>query len=239
MEPPFRQFGVLWTAVDSRAAGVGPAVSVVEAQGTLVAVEDPETGAGEAVGDKVVQRSGVQWSSDAATPVAWIEVQRVEVARSGIGALGGVEGRTGRGEADELPSVGRYDDACPWRPGRESAGPDLFEVTHRQTGEDPVGYEGPVGGAPGCDLHGGKGVGVGRRRVTEFDHVPMLADSERSGKTTNRRRSHACQPHRAKPPAQELGFEIVRPLTAEDWGVRRFLVRAPDGNIINVVNHRD
>jgi catechol 2,3-dioxygenase-like lactoylglutathione lyase family enzyme len=39
--------------------------------------------------------------------------------------------------------------------------------------------------------------------------------------------------------AQELGFEIVRPLTTEDWGVRRFLVRAPDGNVINIVNHRD
>jgi len=39
--------------------------------------------------------------------------------------------------------------------------------------------------------------------------------------------------------AQELGFEIVRPLTTEDWGVRRFLVRAPDGNVISIVNHRD
>ena len=39
--------------------------------------------------------------------------------------------------------------------------------------------------------------------------------------------------------AQERGFEIVRPLTQESWGVRRFLVRAPDGNIVNVVDHRD
>lgn len=39
--------------------------------------------------------------------------------------------------------------------------------------------------------------------------------------------------------AQDLGFEIVRPLTTETWGVRRFLVRAPDGNVINIVNHRD
>ncbi len=39
--------------------------------------------------------------------------------------------------------------------------------------------------------------------------------------------------------AQELGFEIVRPLTTETWGVRRFLVRAPDGNVVNIVNHRD
>jgi predicted enzyme related to lactoylglutathione lyase len=39
--------------------------------------------------------------------------------------------------------------------------------------------------------------------------------------------------------AQERGFEIVHPLTQEAWGVRRFLVRAPDGNIVNVVDHRD
>jgi predicted enzyme related to lactoylglutathione lyase len=39
--------------------------------------------------------------------------------------------------------------------------------------------------------------------------------------------------------ALELGFEIVRPLTKEAWGVRRFLVRAPDGNVINVVDHPD
>lgn len=36
-----------------------------------------------------------------------------------------------------------------------------------------------------------------------------------------------------------LGYEIVHPLTTEPWGVRRFLVRAPDGNVINVVRHRD
>lgn len=39
--------------------------------------------------------------------------------------------------------------------------------------------------------------------------------------------------------AEELGLEIVRPLTTEAWGVRRFLVRAPDGNVVNIVNHRD
>jgi len=39
--------------------------------------------------------------------------------------------------------------------------------------------------------------------------------------------------------AQKLGYEIVHPLTTEAWGVRRFLVRAPDGNVINIVNHRD
>ncbi len=39
--------------------------------------------------------------------------------------------------------------------------------------------------------------------------------------------------------AQRLGYEIVHPLTTEPWGVHRFFVRAPDGNVINVVYHRD
>jgi predicted enzyme related to lactoylglutathione lyase len=39
--------------------------------------------------------------------------------------------------------------------------------------------------------------------------------------------------------AQERGYEIVHPLTTEPWGVRRFLVRAPDGNVINIAQHRD
>lgn len=37
--------------------------------------------------------------------------------------------------------------------------------------------------------------------------------------------------------AQQLGYEIVHPLTTEQWGVRRFFVRAPDGNVINVTGH--
>jgi predicted enzyme related to lactoylglutathione lyase len=38
--------------------------------------------------------------------------------------------------------------------------------------------------------------------------------------------------------AQELGYEIVHPLATEPWGVRRFFVRAPDGNVINILQHR-
>jgi catechol 2,3-dioxygenase-like lactoylglutathione lyase family enzyme len=34
--------------------------------------------------------------------------------------------------------------------------------------------------------------------------------------------------------AQQLGYEIVHPLTTESWNHRRFLVRAPDGNVINI-----
>jgi len=39
--------------------------------------------------------------------------------------------------------------------------------------------------------------------------------------------------------AKRLGYEIVHPITTESWGVRRFFVRAPDGNVINIVHHRD
>ena len=39
--------------------------------------------------------------------------------------------------------------------------------------------------------------------------------------------------------ARQLGYEIVHPMATEEWGVRRFFVRAPDGNVINVVSHRD
>jgi catechol 2,3-dioxygenase-like lactoylglutathione lyase family enzyme len=39
--------------------------------------------------------------------------------------------------------------------------------------------------------------------------------------------------------ARQLGFEIVHPLTTEPWGHRRFLVRAPDGSVINIGYHPD
>lgn len=38
--------------------------------------------------------------------------------------------------------------------------------------------------------------------------------------------------------ALERGYEIVHPLTTEPWGVRRFLVRAPGGAVVNILRHR-
>lgn len=37
--------------------------------------------------------------------------------------------------------------------------------------------------------------------------------------------------------ARQRGLEIVHPLTTEAWGVRRFFVRAPDGNVCNILQH--
>ncbi|MBD8063378.1 VOC family protein [Oceanitalea stevensii] len=39
--------------------------------------------------------------------------------------------------------------------------------------------------------------------------------------------------------AQRRGYEIVHPLTVEAWGVRRFFLRAPDGTVVNIVQHRE
>ncbi|MFE0644012.1 VOC family protein [Streptomyces sp. NPDC058877] len=37
---------------------------------------------------------------------------------------------------------------------------------------------------------------------------------------------------------QERGAEIVHPLQDEEWGVRRFFVRDPNGRVVNVLGHR-
>ena len=37
--------------------------------------------------------------------------------------------------------------------------------------------------------------------------------------------------------AVEAGAEVVHPLTDEPWGVRRFFIRDPDGNVVNVLGH--
>ncbi|MBM7440271.1 VOC family protein [Streptomyces sp. HB132] len=37
---------------------------------------------------------------------------------------------------------------------------------------------------------------------------------------------------------RESGAEIVRPLRDEEWGVRRFFVRDPNGRVVNVLSHR-
>lgn len=35
------------------------------------------------------------------------------------------------------------------------------------------------------------------------------------------------------------GAEIVYPITDEEWGLRRFFVRDPNGAVINVTEHRE
>ncbi|HEY1479700.1 MAG TPA: VOC family protein [Gaiellales bacterium] len=44
---------------------------------------------------------------------------------------------------------------------------------------------------------------------------------------------------RAYAEAQARGLEILRPLTNEPWGIRRFFVRDPSGAAVNVATHSD
>jgi catechol 2,3-dioxygenase-like lactoylglutathione lyase family enzyme len=37
---------------------------------------------------------------------------------------------------------------------------------------------------------------------------------------------------------RDSGAQIVHPLQDEEWGVRRFFVRDPNGRVVNVVGHR-
>ncbi|SOD62200.1 Glyoxalase/Bleomycin resistance protein/Dioxygenase superfamily protein [Streptomyces zhaozhouensis] len=37
---------------------------------------------------------------------------------------------------------------------------------------------------------------------------------------------------------RDRGAEIVHPLRDEEWGVRRFFVRDPNGRVVNVLGHR-
>lgn len=39
--------------------------------------------------------------------------------------------------------------------------------------------------------------------------------------------------------AQHRGYDIVHPLTDEPWGIRRFFVRSPDGQVVNVAQHSE
>jgi predicted enzyme related to lactoylglutathione lyase len=39
--------------------------------------------------------------------------------------------------------------------------------------------------------------------------------------------------------ARTAGADIVYPITDEEWGLRRFFVRDPNGAIINVTEHRE
>ncbi|MEM8813720.1 MAG: hypothetical protein AAGF59_13990 [Pseudomonadota bacterium] len=39
--------------------------------------------------------------------------------------------------------------------------------------------------------------------------------------------------------AVDQGLQIIYPLTAEDWGVRRFVVRATSGRVIDSLTHQN
>jgi hypothetical protein len=44
---------------------------------------------------------------------------------------------------------------------------------------------------------------------------------------------------RSRGAARRRGYEVVHPLTTEPLGIRRFLIHAPDGTVLNIAQHSD
>jgi predicted enzyme related to lactoylglutathione lyase len=80
---------------------------------------------------------------------------------------------------------------------------------------------------------------VARYTCPDGNAVVQLVTGDASAAEDSVISVHADDVDAAYKEAQKLGYEIVHPMTTEPCGVRRFFVRAPDGNVINIVNQRD
>ncbi|MET1008238.1 MAG: VOC family protein [Propionibacteriaceae bacterium] len=90
---------------------------------------------------------------------------------------------------------------------------------------------------------------LGLEPVMDLGWIATLADADRPSVQLSLITSDATGPvnpdvsvqvddvDTAYAAAVARGAEIVHPLTDEPWGVRRFFVRAPDGQVINVLSH--
>lgn len=80
---------------------------------------------------------------------------------------------------------------------------------------------------------------VARYRSPDTGAIVQLLTRDATGPADPVISVHTDDVEAAYHEAQELGYEIVKPIATEPWGVRRFFVRAPDGNVINIVHHPD
>lgn len=90
---------------------------------------------------------------------------------------------------------------------------------------------------------------LGLQPVMDLDWIVTLADPRRpasqlslithdaTGPVNPAVSLHVDDVDAAYAAAVAAGAEIVHPLTDEDWGVRRFFVRDPAGNVVNVLGH--
>jgi catechol 2,3-dioxygenase-like lactoylglutathione lyase family enzyme len=80
---------------------------------------------------------------------------------------------------------------------------------------------------------------VARFTSPDWGAIVQLVTRDATAKVDPAISVHTLDVEAAYEEAQRLGYEIVHPLTVEEWGVHRFFVRAPDGTVVNVVGHRD
>ncbi|MGI8414635.1 MAG: VOC family protein [Nakamurella sp.] len=90
---------------------------------------------------------------------------------------------------------------------------------------------------------------LGLQPVMDLDWIVTVADPQRPGSQLSLITDDATGPvnpvvslqvddvDAAYAAAVVADAEIVHPLTNEEWGVRRFFVRDPAGNVVNVLGH--
>ena len=91
---------------------------------------------------------------------------------------------------------------------------------------------------------------LGLEVAMDMDWITIYADPANPGEQIGVMREDATAPvppdtsievddvDAAYAAAQRMGCEIVHPLSDEEWGVRRFFVRDPNGKVLNVLSHR-
>ena len=67
--------------------------------------------------------------------------------------------------------------------------------------------------------------------------VSIIENSEDTNSTSVSLTVEVDDVDEARKIAQEMGIEIVYPITVEPWGVRRFHVKDPNGLVIKILRH--
>lgn len=80
---------------------------------------------------------------------------------------------------------------------------------------------------------------VAQRSAPSTGARVQLVSGDRTAPVDSAISVHVADVDAAYAEAQRRGYQIVHPLTHEDWGVRRFFVEAPDGTVVNMVSHAD
>ena len=79
---------------------------------------------------------------------------------------------------------------------------------------------------------------VARYTDTETGAHVQLVTGDRTAPVDSAMSVHVDDVDAAYAEAEAAGYDIPYPLTTEEWGVRRFFVRAPDGTVLNIVQRR-
>ncbi|MET9610242.1 VOC family protein [Streptomyces sp. NPDC006512] len=68
--------------------------------------------------------------------------------------------------------------------------------------------------------------------------ISLMAEEDRTAPVTPDMSVEVDDVDAAYAALRDSGAEIVHPLQDEEWGVRRFFVRDPNGRVVNVLGHR-